>query len=54
VREIVLNQNMQDANLSQNMSAFGIQDESVKNQSLSFGDGIRQQMSNMTSRDVIE
>jgi hypothetical protein len=53
VREFVLNQNQQDANLSQNLSAFGLVDES-KSQSLSFSDTIRQQMGNLAQRDVIE
>ncbi len=35
------------------MSTFGLYDES-KNQTLSFSDTIRQQMANLTPRDVIE
>ncbi len=53
VREFVLNQNQQDANLSQTLSAFGLVDE-PKSQSLPFSDNIRQQMGNLTQRDVIE
>ncbi len=53
VREFVLTQNQQDANLSQNMSTFGIVDEN-KSQNVTFSDNIRNQMANLAQREIIE